>query len=196
MHSVIRRSIAATFTTTLLVAAAATAATAEPQGFDEEDHQAGRFYGNFEVGVLLFTFDVEAYCGDELEPVVTAKVFHREDGGAELMVNSREMPIFLYHSPLGAPEFIGETCGALFDADPATVPVPPFANGTANFKERITISADGVREDSNSINGTATGSDGTTWKVRSWADFVLGDDGVPIGDPADFQGLTIHEIGP
>ena len=195
MHTLVRRSVAAAFATTLLVASAVSTAAASPQGYDEEDHLAGRFYGNFELGVLLFTGDeVVNYCTGAPEPVVEARVFHREDGGAELMANSTGMPIFLYRSSLGAPEFIDATCGALFDADPATVPVPPFASGTATFKERITISAAGVREDSNSVNGIATG-DGVSWKVRTWADFVLGDDGVPVGDPADFQGLSIHQIG-
>lgn len=192
-----RRTVATAFTTGLLLAGSVTAAAAAPQGYDEQDHMAGRFYGNFDVDVLLFTGDtVENYCNGAPEPVVTARVFSREDGGVELKVNSGGMPIFLYHSPLGAPEFIDETCGALFDGDPATVPVQPFAIGTANFKERISIAADGAEHDSNGVNGTATSTDGTHWKVRTWADFDLGEGGVPIGDPADFQGLDIHPIGP
>jgi hypothetical protein len=184
------------FASGILLGGGATGAAATPQGYDEEEHESGRFYGDFDLEVLLFTGDtVENYCNGAPEPVVTARVYHRQDGGAELKANSGGMPIYLYHSPLGAPEFFDETCAAVADGDPSTVPVPPFAAGTANFKERITVSADGVVEISNGVNGTAGDSEGTMWKVRTWADFVLDDEGMPIGDPADFQGLTLHEIG-
>lgn len=87
---------------------------------------------------------------------------------------------------------------ALFDGDPSTEPVPPFAHGMARFKERIGIPAGGGPggvQVFNGVNGKATETDGTTWKVRTWADLEIGDDGMPIGDPADFQGLSIHQIG-
>lgn len=163
---------------------------------DEQAHEAGRFYGNFELDVLLFTGnEVEDICNGDPEPIVPARVFYRDDGSVEIKVNARDMPIALYHSPLGAPEFIDETCEAVFDGDPTTVPVEPFASGTANFTERISISPDGVEEHVNGVNGFATGAYGTNWKVRTWADFVI-DGGVLIGDPAEFQGLAIHRIGP
>ena len=73
------------------------------------------------------------------------------------------------------------------------MPVPPFASGVAKLKQRISSSPDGVDEIVNGVSGFATGPDGTMWKVRTWADFVV-DNGVLIGDPAEFQGLSIHEI--
>ena len=196
MPTTIRRTVTAVLAACLLLAGFTTAASAAPQGYDEQDHVAGRFYGNFELNVLLFTGDeVESICKGAPEPIVSARVFRQEDGSVELKVNAREMPIFLYHSPLGAPEFIDQTCSALFDGNSTTVPVQPFASGTANFKERISTSPDGIEEHSNGVNGIATGTDGTNWKVRTWADFII-DDGVLIGNPAEFQGLAIHQVGP
>ncbi|WP_299443453.1 hypothetical protein [uncultured Phycicoccus sp.] len=196
MEPLIRRTAAVVFAGGVLLGGGVTGAAAAPQGYDEVDHEAGRFYGNFDIDVLLFAGETAEYlCSGAPVPVVTARVYQRNDGGADLKVNSAGMPVYLYHSPLGAPEFIDETCAAVADGDPSTVPVPPFAVGTARFKERITVSAEGVVEIYNGVNGTASDSAGTTWKVRTWADFVLDDDGVPIGDPADFQGLALHEIG-
>lgn len=196
MSTIIRRTIAAGVTICLVLAGSVTAAVATPQGYDEQDHPAGRFYGNFELGVLLFTGSgVEDICNGAPEPLVPARVFQRNDGSVDLKVNAREMPIVLYYSELGAPEFIEQTCQALFDEDPATVPVQPFASGTAMLKERISSSPEGVDEIFNGVNGFATGPDGTMWKVRTWADFIV-DNGVLIGDPAEFQGLSIHQVGP
>ena len=140
MPTTIRRTVTAVLAACLLLAGSTTAASAAPRGYDEQDHMAGRFYGNFEMNVLLFTGDeVESICNGAPEPIVSARVFHRKDGSVELKVNAREMPIFLYHSPLGAPEFIDQTCSALFDGDPTTVPVQPYASGTAKLKERISV---------------------------------------------------------
>lgn len=195
MSTTIRRTVTPVLAACLLLTWSTALAWAAPQGYDEQDHPAGRFYGNFDEDVLLFTGDgVESICTGAPEPIVSARVFDRDDGDVEVKVNAREVPIVLYRSSLGAPEFIDATCSALFDGDPATVPVQPFASGTANFKERIVSSPDGVEHHFNGVNGFATGIDGTTWKVRTWADFVI-DGGVLIGDPAEFQGLALHQIG-
>ena len=179
----------------LPTAASAAPAAADPQGYEEVDHGIGRFYANFDEQVLLFAAGTaEDICNGVDEPTVPARVYERRDGGTDLKVTARDVPIFLYESPLGAPEFVDQTCGALFDGDPTTNPVPPFALGTASLKERIEAGPDGVEDHSNGVNGTATSADGTQWKVRTWADFVI-DNGVLIGDPAEFQGLAIHEIG-
>jgi hypothetical protein len=175
--------------------AGAAPAAADPQGYEEVDHGIGRFYGNFEAQVLLFAAgSAEDICNGGDEPTVPARVYERRDGGTDLKVTARDVPIWLYESPLGAPEFVDQTCGALFDGDPTTEPVQPFAHGTASLKERIEAGPDGVEDHWNGVNGTATSADGTQWKVRSWADFVI-DNGVLVGDPAEFQGLAIHEIG-
>ncbi len=201
MRTKLLATLAGVTTVTALIAAPTVAtATASsegaPQGYDEQDHEAVRFYGSFEKDILLFTgLEPEALCHGEPEPTVSARVFTRQDGSVDLKVNAREMPILLYHSPLGAPEFIDETCGLLFDGDPLTEPAEPFATGTANFKERIRVAPDGGEAHSNGVNGFATDTDGTTWKIRTWADFSIVD-GMLIGDPAEFQGLTIHQVGP
>lgn len=197
MSTFIHRTIAAGMAVCLLLAGSATAAVAAPRGYVEVDHLAGRFYGGFGSGVLLFTGEggAEDICNEAPEPVVTARVFERNDGSVDLKVDAQEVPFVLYHTDLDAVAFIDQTCGALFDGDPLTVPVQPFASGTAKFRERISSSADGVDEIFNGVNGFANSPDGTTWKVRTWADFVV-DNGVLIGDPAEFQGISIHQVGP
>jgi hypothetical protein len=46
----------------------------------------------------------------------------------------------------------------------------------------------------NSVNGTVSATDGTQWKVRAWADLVIVND-APVGNPADFVHLEVHQIG-
>lgn len=46
----------------------------------------------------------------------------------------------------------------------------------------------------NVAKGKVTAADGTRWRVRGHADFDLHEDGYPLGDPADFQGLTVEEF--
>lgn len=196
MLTIIRRIIATGVTTCLLLATFVTVAAATPRGYVEQDHPAGRFYGGFGIGVLLFTGDgAEAICNGEPEPVVSARVFDRKDGSVDLKVSGQNVPFVLYYSDLDAVAFIDQTCQALFDGNPETTPVQPFAAGTAKFKERIGASPDGVEEIFNGVNGLATSADGARWKVRSWADFTV-DNGVLIGDPAEFQGLSIRQVGP
>ena len=196
MSTIVRRVIAAVAVICVLLAGSVTVASAESQGFVEVDHPAGRFYGGFGAGVLLFTGEggAEAICNGEPEPVVSARVFERNDGSVDLKVNARDLPFVLYRTDLDAIGFIDQTCGALFDDDPETVPVQPFARGTGNFKERISSNSDGVDEIFNGVNGLAASADGTTWKVRSWADFVV-DNGELVGNPAEFQGLSIRKVG-
>jgi hypothetical protein len=178
----------------VLLVAPVTAVAASPQGYEEQEQNAGRFYGDFE-GVLLFTYDATT-CDVADEPVVTARVYPREDGGSELKVNLREMPIYLYHSTLEAPDFAAQMCLASSDGDPSTVPVPPFATGVAGYKERISRAPDGYEDHVNGVNGFATGEDGTVWKVRTWADFGIDTEGNLVGDPREFVGLSIHPAGP
>lgn len=88
-----------------------------------------RFYANFKADVLLFAgVPAEDLCTDEPLPVAPGRLFDRPDGISVVKVNA-SVPVFVYHSPLGAPEFVDETCGAMHDADPTTEPVSPFARG-------------------------------------------------------------------
>jgi len=188
------RSGLSTALTAVLLVGPITAVAATPQGYDEQEQNAGRFYGDFE-GVLLFTYDA-TICDVADEPVVTARVQPRKDGGSETKVNLREISIFLYHSELDAPDFAEQSCLASSDGDPNTVPVSPFATGTANYKERISVAPNGYEDHFNGVNGFATDEDGTVWKVRTWADFGIDTEGNLVGDPHEFQGLSIHPAGP
>ena len=183
------------FTAAVCLVGVGLAAGASAQGFTEIDHPAGRFYGGFQDGVLVFTGGgVEEICTGVPEPTVSARLFERNDGSVDIKVDDEELPIVLYHSNLDAFVFIDQFCTAMFDNDPATVPPEPFATGTAALRERISSSPDGVDEIWNGVNGFATETDGTRWKVRTWADFSV-DNGVLIGDPSEFQGVDLHQIG-
>jgi hypothetical protein len=100
-------------------------------------------------------------------------------------------PIYLYRSSLGAPELVDATCEALSDDDPDTVPLEPFAEGEGLVRLRREVAPDGTVHAVNSTVGAASSKDGATWRVRGWADLMIVDD-VPVGDPADFQGLRIN----
>lgn len=146
MPTTIRQTIIAMLAVCLLLAGATTAASAGPRGSTQQDHKADRFYGNFELGILLFTGGgVEDICNGAPEPIVTARVFHQKNGTVRLRVKTQDVPIVLYHSPLGAPEFIDATCGAMFDGDPTTMPVQPFATGTAKSRNASSHTPTGFR---------------------------------------------------
>ncbi len=126
--------------------------------------------------------------------VTTERVFVRNDGRVDVKVNDKGQPIYLYESIGEAPDLIVETCEALFDGDPTTTAVEPFASGTAKLKVRVSVITDDLVDVFNSVNGTATGSDGTEYKVRASADLIV-ENGVPQGDPAEFVSFTLTEIG-
>lgn len=183
-----RRTIAVIATTLTMLGGLMTGAQASGAGFEEQPHVEGLFYGDFDRDILLFAgATAEDFCtGDE--PTHDARVFDRSDGSVDIKVDTSEQPIYLYASPLGAPELIGATCDAMFDGDPNTIPLEPFAEGPGVVRMRIQIAPDGTVHVVNSTVGTASSADGTTWKVRGWADLTIVD-GIPVGDPAEFQGL-------
>ena len=43
------------------------------------------------------------------------------------------------------------------------------------------------------MNGKATATDGTEYKVRGTADLIV-ENGVPLGDPREFVGFRLTEI--
>jgi hypothetical protein len=63
--------------------------------------------------------------------------------------------------------------------------------GEADLKVRITVLSADRAEVFNSVNGKATGTDGTEYKVRGSADLSV-EGG--IGDPRDFVDFTLREI--
>lgn len=179
--------------TTLLVAAVAmimvTAAPAgaEPRGFVGDELHYGFFYASFDLGVAVFAGGpVESFCEDD-PGSAPLRVFERSDGSVDLKVDAGNQPIWVYDSDVEPPVLVDHVCGGQI------APPEVFASGTANLKVRISILANGVQEVSNSVNGTATAADGTQWKVRTWADLTVVD-GIPQGDPAEFQGVKIQQI--
>lgn len=194
MSTTIQRTVTAVLATCLLLAGSITAATAGPQGYDERPHVEGLFYGDFDQDILLFAGGTtEDFCNGA-EPTHDARVFHRSDGSVEIKVDASEQPIYLYSSPLGAPELIAATCEAMFDGDPATVALEPFAVGDGLIRIRIEVALDGTVHVVNTTVGSASSADGTTWRARGWADLMIVD-GIPVGDPADFQGLRVALTG-
>lgn len=179
-------------TITLLVAFVATA-QAGAAGFDAGQHEEILFYGNFDQGILLFAGGTaEDHCNEE-PPTFDARVFTRRDGSIDLKVNSTEVPIYLYSSEFGSPpELIDATCAEL-DAD-RSVPLQPFADGEGRVRMRLEFAPDGNVHVVNSTVGAASAADGTTWRVRGWADLMIVD-GKPVGDPSEFQGLRVTRTG-
>lgn len=183
-----RRKMTMLVTVVAMIMAAAAPAVAEPQGFVEDEFHYGFFYASFELGVVVFAGGpVESFC--EGEPgTAPLRVFERNDGSVDLKVDARDQPIWVYRVDVEPPVLVEQVCSGQI------APPEAFATGTANLKARISILTNGVQEVSNGVNGKATSADGTRWKVRTWADLTVVD-GVPQGDPAEFQGVKIQQIG-
>jgi hypothetical protein len=188
------RTITTIAATIAMLVGLVAAAQAGGAGFDQQPYVEALFYGNFDQEVLLFAGSTtEDLCNDD-EPTHSARVFTRRDGSVDIKVDASAQPIYLYSSPLGAPELIEATCEAMFDADPDTVPLEPFAQGEGLVRMRIEVAPDGTVHVVNSTLGAASSEDGTTWRVRGWADLMIVD-GVPVGSPTEFQGLRITMTG-
>lgn len=179
--------------TVLLLVGVAVPAIADPQGFIEDEFEYGFFYGTFDQSpnVALFAGGrIEEFCS--VEPgTAPLRVFLRHDGTVDLKVNDKEQPIYLYYTELNdIPTWLGQICPGIAGGD---APPEPFAAGDADLKVRITVVSDNLLEISNSVNGKATGTDGTEYKVRGTADLVV-ENGVPLGDPREFVGFKLTEI--
>lgn len=172
-----------------MIVASAAPAWAQPQGFVEDEFHYGFFYANFDVGVSVFAGGpVESFCEGEPRSA-PLRVFERNDGSVDLKVDARNEPIWVYQSEIEPPVLLEQVCTG------QVAPPEAFATGTVNLKIRLSILADGTQEFFNGVNGKVTAADGTRWKIRTWADFSVVD-GVLLGDPAEFQGVSIHQIGP
>lgn len=182
------------------VAGSATA-HAEPQGYIQGELGVGYFYGTFDEGpnvTLLVGGTAVDFCLDNpddpfaAEPgVAPLRVFPRNSGVVDLKVNDKDQPIYLYdQTEADAPTWIDAFCADFFAGNP----VPePLAEGTADLKVRISIITDDLVDVFNSVNGELVASDGTEYRVRASADLVV-ENGVPVGDPADFVSLDLTEI--
>lgn len=206
------RIIAVVAATTMLVGAVLTNADAQPRGFVETTHTEALFYGDFDLelpegdlgpGIALFAGGTaEDFCpadhddNPETPPITNepdhdARIFERNDGTFELMVDSSRQPIFLYATPLGGPQLVAAVCDALAEG---SEPLQPFAEGEGLVRMRMEIAPDGTVDIVNSALGSATSTDGTTWQVRGWADLTIVD-GAPVGSPTEFQGIRVTRTG-
>ncbi len=180
-----------TFVLVLLVGAAAPAG-AEPQGHAQGETGVGFFYGTFDQEpnvVLLAGGTAEEFCeafpGDP--GTAPVRIFERNDGTTDLKVNDKNQPIYLYHTDLNdAPIWLGAVCAG--DVEPDL-----FASGSADLKVRISVISENLVDVFNSVNGKATGTDGTEYKVRASADLIV-ENGMPLGDPRDFVNFEMTEI--
>lgn len=171
-----------------------------PQGFVYEDWQFGRFYENPAEGIVVTAgIPVEQFCLQTDLATAPMRVLSNRDGTDTLKVRGeRNVSLYAYQFAGPGPALIGLTCEAIFDDDPATEPPQPWAVGEGLYKETVT----GIEgpEDlggfaiENWINGHATATDGTQWRVKGEASFEFDEDGIPIGDPAEFQGVWIQQI--
>jgi hypothetical protein len=184
--------------TMLLIPAAS--AGAESNGFVEEEMSYGYFYGTFELTsnvVLLAGGTAEDFCPEGFDGspgMTTSRTFVRQDGSVDVKVNDRRQPIHLYDSgPLDAMAWITQVC---LDIDGGADAPDPFASGTANLKVRDSYLFEfGPPERLfNSVNGRATGPDGTKYNVRAAADIPF-EDGAPVGIPPDWLSFDLKEIG-
>lgn len=173
----------------MVLAVAAPAWAADPQGYVEDELNYGYFYDKLDQGVAVFAGGpVESFCSGHDKGSAPLRIFERSDGSVDLKADARNQPIWVYQAEVPAPVLEEQVCTGQI------APPEAFATGTANLKVRISILGDGVVEVFNSVNGTATAADGTEWKVRTWADLTVVN-GVPQGDPAEFQGVKIQQIG-
>jgi hypothetical protein len=180
--------------TVMLVVGLAVPAGAQPKGYIEDQFEYVFFYGTFDKSpnVALFAGGtIEEFCyGDP--GTAPLRVFLRSDGTVDLKVNDKDQPIFLYYTDFNdIPEWLGAICPGIIESGDA--PPEPFATGDADLKVRIGLISDDLVEVFNSVNGKATGTDGTEYTVRGTADLII-ENGVPVGDPRDFVGFKLTEI--
>lgn len=163
-------------------------AGANPQGYIEGQEEVGFFYGTFNETpniALLAGGTAEEFCGEL--GTAPSRVFIRSDGSVDIKVNAKDQPIHLYEINFsGVPEWLDVVCGGGLDPK-------PFASGTADLKVRISVLSESTVDVFNSVNGKATGTDGTEYKVRGSADLTVVN-GMPVGDPADFVSFDLKEI--
>ena len=177
----------------LLIAALIGAALpAGAKGFVEGDFEYGFFYGTFNENpnVALFAGGpIEDFC-DSDPGTAMERVFFKQDGSVDIKVNEKSQSIYLYYTEFNdIPIWLDEICPGIIGGD---TPPSPFAAGVADLKVRLSIDG-AVIDFFNSINGKATGVDGTEYKVRGSADFVV-IDGELQGDPAEFVDFKLTEI--
>ncbi|MEZ5225956.1 MAG: hypothetical protein R2710_04590 [Acidimicrobiales bacterium] len=155
--------------------------------FDETDNQ-----------MLFVGGSVGEFCEDNpadpfnAEPgSAMARVFVHRDGAVTVKATNQEQPAYLYRTgAAGGPPWIEAVC-----ADMANGAEPPeaFATGAVALKLRVTEHSPDLVDVFNSTRGTVTSADGSRFRVRSKADFIL-ENGMPAGDPTDFVELDVRPM--
>ncbi len=201
-----RKKLTSTFAVlALLLTAIAPAASAQESQQDQpnEPHtemvSVDLFYGGFTSDYTLFVgFTLEDACNDVPPLMAPAKVLERGDGTITLKARRiRNIDMFLYEWGGDAFDLIDTTCAAMFDDDPTTQPLQPIATGKGRVQ--ITLAGLDSLDDTggfhirNSAWGRLRGEDGSRWRVHGRANFDLHEEGYPIGDPAEFQGLRVKQ---
>lgn len=182
-------TIARLSATTVVAIAALTgssgAAFAGSQSSVDVPHSVELFYGNSDIDVLAFAGrSVAEHCDpDGAATTVAARLTERSDGTVTIRARAHGVPLYLYSTTLGAPEFIAEQCAL-------SEPAEPFATGVASTRERLDIDGDTVKV-VNRMHGKAWSPSGDRYRVDAWADLVV-EAGVPQGSPDDFQGLRLR----
>ena len=188
-------------TTVLIVATVSvglvTNAGADGQRYTEEPYEVGLFYGTFGESpntFLLVGGTVEEFCeaGPEGGPgTATARVRERKDGSVRMKVKSWNQPMYVYEANVeGVPPWLDQVCGTYF-AD-GTAP-QPFASGSGFLKVRDTVYSPDLIEVFNKVRGYVQEPDGTKYRVRASADFVL-ENGIPTTNPEDFVTFSMRKL--
>ncbi len=190
----------------LFLATAVSAASADrtqqgnDKAFRSEMLPVDLFYGGLGNEFTLFvSFTAEDACNEVPAQMARARVRERSDGTLTVKTRrNRGIDLYLYEFDGDAFDFIDATCEAMFDDDPTTQPLQPIAVGKGWVKVKLSgldsLDDTGGFHIRNTAKGKVTAEDGRTWKVRGNASFDLHEEGFPLGDPADFQGLRVKEI--
>lgn len=167
------------------------------QRYSEEPFEVGFFYGTFGESpntFLLVGGTVEEFCeaGPEGGPgSATAQVRERKDGSVRVKVKSWNQPMYVYEADVeGVPPWLDQVCGTYFTD--GTAP-KPFASGSGFLKVRDTINSPDHIEVFNKVRGYVQELDGTKYKVRASADFVL-ENGVPTTSPDEFVTFSMRKL--
>lgn len=183
-------------------AASGSAGSGDPQGYVEDVLYYGLFYENVEAGIVVTAgTSLEGFCPGGTPGTAPLRVFERQDGTDTLKVRGeQDVPLYVYEFAGSAPALVGMACEAVLDDDPTTNPPEPWAAGQG----LLTFTITGIEgpDDmggfsvANAINGRVVAGDGSEWKVLGSTSFDMDESGAPIGDPAEFQSVSIQRIGP
>ena len=192
----------------LLVALTATAAvlTAPPAQAGHSEGGATRSPGFLEI-FFYGTSEVQAFVGgpvdadacDEISDVAVTRVVRQLRDGTVSVRYRTQAPVYLYRTEQPAPVFLAEQCAAI--ADGADAP-EPWAVGTVRVRSSASPLAtpDGPPLPGthivNTSRGFATTTEGQRLRVTAQADVYLDEDLDAVGDPAEFQSLTLTPVGP